>query len=151
MKEVSKKFGGDKATIVKDNVVVMDHVTLHKASDKFYQLRTTFDYTDVPRETILALASETLLIRWRTAFKSADKVDETSDNQTVLVAKMLKGAKPRMSKGEKLTRLLSDMTREEKEAILLQLMESNKGIDIVLQAVNEQEDDDNQGRGLDSI
>lgn len=130
MKEVTAK-SGEKATIVSGNVVTMDHVTLHKASDTHWQLRTTFDFENVSRETILKLASETLLIRWRTAFKNAETVDETADNQVVNVEKMLKGSKPRMSKKDKLTRTLADMSQAERLEMLAHLAELS-GIEIDL-------------------
>lgn len=125
MKTVGKT-GGEKATIVTADFgteqpggrVVMDHVTLHKATDVSYQLRTTFDFEGVNYSDILKLASETLVIRWRTAFKGADKVDDAADNQTVSVKKMLTGSKPRMSKQDKVAKVLADMTAEEKRAFI---------------------------------
>lgn len=152
MKIVSKKTGGNKAAIVtarelsitqsgvmfdSGSRVVMDHVTLHKATDEHYQLRTTFDFTDVDYKDVLRLAAETLVIRWRGAFKNADKVDETADNQIVNVKKQLRGAKPRMSREDKLTRIFAEMTKEEKAALLAQLS-ADSGIDHV--SDDEQED-----------
>jgi hypothetical protein len=120
LKVVDPKKGGEKAVIVKDNIVVMDHVTLHKATDVHYQLRTTFDFEGVAHSDILKLASETLVIRWRTAFKGAEKVDDAADNQIVKVKDMLKGSKPRMSKQDKVAKVLADMTPEEKRAFILE-------------------------------
>jgi hypothetical protein len=135
------KTGGEKATIVTaltveagsdtGSRVVMDHVTLHKATDVSYQLRTTFDFAGVKYEDILKLASETLVIRWRTAFKGADKVDDEADHQTVSVAKMLKGNKPRMSKQAKVAKVLADMTPEEKRAFILEHAKA-MGIEITM-------------------
>lgn len=131
MKEVKGKTNGTKSTVVQGNKVTCQHVTLHKATDTHWQLTTTFDFEGVSQDTILKLASETLVIRWRTAFKGADKVDETADNQVMSVAKMLKGSKPRMSKGEKMAKLLADMSPEEKKALLAHLA-SMSGTDVVL-------------------
>jgi hypothetical protein len=128
MKQIDPNKGGEKATIVTAGLlvddqdvgsrVVMDHVTLHKATDVSYQLRTTFDFEGVRYSDILKLASETLVIRWRTAFKGADKVDDAADNQVVSVLKMLKGSKPRMSKQQQVAKVLADMSPEEKRAFI---------------------------------
>lgn len=140
MKAVGKT-GGEKATIVTaltvgetgdtGSKVVMDHVTLHKASDVSYQLRTTFDFTGVEYKDILKLASETLVIRWRTAFKGAKTVDDIADNQLVNVRKMLSGSKPRMNKQEKVTNLLSSMSEADKRAFILEHAKA-MGIEIAL-------------------
>jgi hypothetical protein len=116
MKVLAKGQEAAKSTVVKGNVVTCVHSTLHKPTDTNYQLTTAFDFDGVGPDDILRLATETVLIRWRVAFKNAESVDDTSDNQTVKVKDMLKGAKPRMSKAARAAKVLSDMTPEEKAA-----------------------------------
>jgi hypothetical protein len=118
MKVLAKGAEANKSTTVKGNVVTCVHSTLHKPSDTNYQLTTTFDFSDVGPDDILRLATETVLIRWRVAFKNADSVDDTSDNQVVKVKDMLKGAKPRMSKAARALKTLSEMSDEEKAAFI---------------------------------
>jgi hypothetical protein len=138
MIKVNGKTGGTKATIVTGDTVTCDHVTFHPPTDSHWQLRTTFDFTDVSRETMLRLASETLVIRWRNAFKNADAVDETADNQTVSVKEMLKGSKPRMSKKNKLVRDLSDMSELERLEVLAHLAKLS-GLEVVLPTIESEE------------
>jgi hypothetical protein len=139
MKEVNGKTAGEKSTVVAGNLVRCVHTTLHKATDVNWQLTTTFDFEGVSQENILKLASETLVIRWRHAFKNAKEVDETADNQIVLVNKMLRGSRPRMSKAERFTRTLADMTPAEKQALLKQLA-ADQGIEIDLPEVDDEND-----------
>lgn len=106
---------------VKGTVVSFQHSTLHKGTKVHYLLNTGFDFKDVAQETILRLAGETLLIRWRTAFKDAETVDDAADKQVVKVAEMLKGRKPRMSKAEKVENLLESMSPDEAAAMLAAL------------------------------
>jgi len=113
LKKVSKSESYSRQATVTGQVVKFQHLTLHKASNVHYLLNTAFDFTGVNPEAILRLAGETLLIRWRTAFKDAEAVDDAADNQVVKVAEMLKGRKPRMSKAEKVENLAASMTQEE--------------------------------------
>lgn len=144
MKKVDKKFGGDKSTVVQGDNVVCEHVTLHKATDTYWQLHTTFDFTGVSRETILKLAAETLVIRWRTAFKNADKIDEESaDNQVVSVVKMLKGSKPRMSKADRAAKTLADMSDAEKIAFIREHAKA-LGIEVTLPETEEESNEEGE-------
>lgn len=130
MKKVSAK-AGERSLEVNGDVVKVVHTTLHKASNQHYVLTTSFDYTGINRETLLRIATETLLIRWRTAFKGAETVDETADNQVVNVQKMLKGSRPRMSKADRATKVLADMSVDEKRLVALQLAKE-LGIEVVI-------------------
>lgn len=113
LRKIGKNESYSRKAEVKGTVVTFDHLTLHKKSNVSYLLTTGFDFKDVPQETLLRLAGETLLIRWRTAFKDADAVDDNADKQVVKVAEMLAGRKPRMSKAEKVENLAANMTPEE--------------------------------------
>lgn len=113
MKQVAKNESYSRKAIVEGNVAKFEHLTLHKASGGHYLLTTSFDFKDVAIEHILRLAGETLLIRWRTAFKDAETVDDTADKQVVSVKDMLANKKPRMSKAEKVENLAANMTPEE--------------------------------------
>jgi len=119
MRKVDSKTGGEKATTLSGSVVTMQHTTFHKASDASYAMTTSFDFTGVPQEAIIKAAAEMLLIRWRTAFKNAEKLDETADNQTVNVLEMLSKGRKKLSSKEKLER-----TGLSKEEILALLAES---------------------------
>lgn len=121
LKKVSKNESYSRTAKVEGQIVRFQHNTLHKVSNVHYLLNTAFDFTGVDAATILRLAGETLLIRWRTAFKDAETVDDSADNQVVTVREMLKGRKPRMSKGEKAINLVASMTPEEQAALLATL------------------------------
>ena len=118
---VRNSSDGPKARIVQDNKVVCKHTTLHKATGKFYNLTTTFDFTDVSMARVLQLAAETLVIRWRTAFKNADKIDEGADNQVIEV-KDLRFGKIRFTRVQKAEKQFQDLTVEDKKALLAKLM-----------------------------
>lgn len=105
MREVETKTGGAKATIVNGDVVSMRHTTLHKASGKHFELSTTFDFTGVSEGRKQKLAAEMLLIRWRSAFKNAEKVDESADNEIVMVADMLAKGRAKLTPKQRLERL----------------------------------------------
>lgn len=113
LRKVSKSESYSRQAIVDKNTVKFQHLTLHKSSNVHYLLNTTFDFDKVDHKTLLRLAGETLLIRWRTAFKDAETVDDAADNQVVAVAAMLKGRKPRMSKADKVENLAATMSQEE--------------------------------------
>jgi len=121
MREVKSSADSAKSRVVKENIVTCQHVTMHKPSGKFYALTTSFDFTEVAHERLLRLAAETLLIRWRIAFKNADKVDDTADNQMVEVAD-LRTAKPRFTKAQKAVKAFGDLSPEEKTILLEKLM-----------------------------
>src|SRR5215207_9558454 len=121
MKAIKKGEGYPRSVKVEGRKVFFEHSTLNKPSNVHYALRTGFNFENVPDDVILRLAGETLLIRWRTAFKNAEKIDSSADNQLVGVVKMLTGRKPRMSKAERAERLLQDMPAAEKIALLQRL------------------------------
>lgn len=121
MKQVKKGETISRTAKVEGQKVWFTHLTLHKPSGVHYALRTGFDFTGVPDEVVRRLAGETLLIRWRTAFKNAEKIDDSADNQLNNVVKMLSGRKPRMTKAERAERLVQDMTSAEKIALLQRL------------------------------
>lgn len=123
LRKVGKNESYSRKASVDKGVVSFEHLTLHKKSNVHYLLNTSFDFANVPQETILRLAGETLLIRWRTAFKDADAVDDTSDKQVVKVAEWLKGKKPRMSKAERVENTFDDMTPEEQARVLKALQD----------------------------
>lgn len=104
--------------------VSFQHLTLHAATETFYLLNTTFDFSGVTQQQLLRLAGENRLIAWRTAFKGADKVDETADNQVVDVAKWLSKVRaPKMSTGDAITNLAGKLTKEQLRAKIEELME----------------------------
>ena len=70
---------------------------------------------------VLQLAAETLVIRWRTAFKNADKIDEGADNQVIEV-KDLRFGKIRFTRVQKAEKQFQDLTVEDKKALLAKLM-----------------------------
>lgn len=114
MKAIGKKDSYERKASVEGSFVRFQHLTLHAASNTHYLLNTTFNFTDVPTSVLLRLAGENRLIAWRTAFKNADKVDDTADNQTVDVAKWLSKARaPRMSAGEAIVNLAGKLTKEQ--------------------------------------
>lgn len=113
LRKVGKNESYSRQAAVDGQKVSFQHLTLHKGTNVHYLLNTGFDFTGVEPKTILRLAGETLLIRWRTAFKDAEAVDDSADHQIVKVADMLKGRKPRMSKSEKVENLAATMTPEE--------------------------------------
>lgn len=121
MKVIKKGEGYPRTTKVDGKKVFFEHSTLNKPSNVHYALRTGFNFENVPEDVILRLAGETLLIRWRTAFKNAEKIDSSADNQLVGVVKMLTGRKPRMSKAERAERLIQDMPAAERIALLQRL------------------------------
>ncbi len=121
MRQVKKGESVPRTAKVEGNRVFFQHLTLHKPSGVHYLLRTGFDFTGVPEEAIKRLAGETLLIRWRTAFKNAEKIDDSADNQLESVAKMLSGRKPRMTKAERADKLVQEMTSAERIALLQKL------------------------------
>jgi hypothetical protein len=121
MKQVRKGETIARTAKVEGLKVWFQHLTLHKPSGAHYALRTGFDFANVPQEAILRLAGETLLIRWRTAFKNAEKIDDSADNQLNNVVKMLSGRKPRMTKTERAERLFEDMSAAERIALLQKL------------------------------
>jgi len=125
MLQVETKTGGEKATIVKGDVVIMQHTTLHKATDTNYAMTTTFDFAGVSRDDILKCAAEMLLIRWRTAFKNSEAVDESSDNQTVKVVEMLAKGRKKLSKTEKVKKL--GLSVEDLKKLLAEAEESEEG------------------------
>jgi hypothetical protein len=98
------------------------HTTLHKASGKHFALSTTFDFTGVSEQDILKAATEMLLIRWRTAFKNAEKVDDSADNQHVMVSDMLRNNRPRFSKEERVNKAVQALSSDDKKALLAKLM-----------------------------
>ena len=128
MRIVKKTDTFERTATVQDNKVKFCHTTLHKASDNTYALTTTFDFTGASQQDILRLAAETLLIRWRTTFKNADKVDDSADNTTVNVVKMLSGSKPKMTSEQRREKMISEMTTEEKIALIARLQELQKQI-----------------------
>lgn len=121
MKVIKKGEGYPRSVKVDGRKVFFEHSTLNKPSNVHYALRTGFNFENVPDDVILRLAGETLLIRWRTAFKNAEKIDSSADNQLVGVVKMLTGRKPRMSKAERAERLIQDMPAAERIALLQRL------------------------------
>lgn len=121
MKQVKKGEAVSRTAKVEGNRVFFQHLTLHKATGARYLLRTGFDFDGVPADAIKRLAGETLLIRWRTAFKNAEKVDDTADNQLVSVVKMLSGRKPKMTKTERAEKLFDGMSAAERIALLQKL------------------------------
>lgn len=116
MRKVETKTGGEKATVVNGLVVKMQHTTYHKASDSHFAMTTSFDFADVSEEDIRKMAAEMLLIRWRTAFKNSEKVDEKADGETVKVAEMLKKSRSKLTLAEKVKRL--GVSKEELLALL---------------------------------
>ena len=101
-----KSFPGKKAEYerkcsVDGTLVKFQHATFNKKTNRTYILTTDFDFTGVPHKTVERLAAETLLIRWRTAFKNAEKVDDSANGTVVKVTDMLKGRKPRMSREQR--------------------------------------------------
>ena len=126
LRKVGKNESYSRKAVVDKGVVFFEHLTLHKKSNVHYLLKTAFDFKDVPQDTILRLAGETLLIRWRTAFKDAETVDDNADNQTVKVVEWLKGKKPRMSKAEKVENLLESMSADEASKMLAALQKKLK-------------------------
>src|SRR6185295_7622373 len=112
MRYVKNSSDGEKARIVQGNTVLCKHTTLHKASGKYLNLMTSFDFEGVNQDRILKLAAETLLIRWRTAFKDADTIDEGADNQVIEV-KSQKFGKIRFTKAQKAAKAFEDMPVEE--------------------------------------
>lgn len=123
MKQVKKGESVSRTARVEGQKVFFQHLTLHKPTGAHYLLRTGFDFAGVPQDAILRLAGETLLIRWRTAFKNAEKIDDSADNQVQLVTKMLQGRKPRMTKQERAEKLFEDMSSAEKLALLRKLQD----------------------------
>ena len=121
MRKVDSKTGGTKATTVNGSVVVMQHTTYHKATDASYAMTTTFDFQDVSADDIIKAAAEMYLIRWRTAFKNAEKLDETADGQTVKVAELIAKGRKKLSPAERLAR-----TGLSKEDILALLTETEE-------------------------
>ena len=126
LRKVGKNESYSRKAEVKGKVVSFQHLTLHKKSNVHYLLDTAFDFTGVEEEKLLRLAGETLLIRWRTAFKDADAVDDNADKQTVKVSEMLAGRKPRMSKAEKVENLLEQMDPDEAAKMLAALQKKLK-------------------------
>lgn len=121
LKQVKKGEAISRTAKVEGLKVWFQHLTLHKPSGVHYALKTGFNFDGVPQDAILRLAGETLLIRWRTAFKSAEKIDDSADNQLNSVVKMLTGRKPRMTKTERAERLFEDMSSAERIALLQKL------------------------------
>lgn len=121
LRKVGKNESYSRKAVVEKGVVSFEHLTLHKGSNVHYLLKTAFDFKDVAQDAILRLAGETLLIRWRTAFKDAEAVDDGADNQIVSVKEMLAGRKPRMSKSEKVENLLDSMSADEAQKMLASL------------------------------
>lgn len=121
MKQVKKGETISRTAKVQGNQVWFNHLTLHKPSGVHYALRTGFNFENVPEDVKLRLAGETLLIRWRTAFKNAEKIDDSADNQLNSVVKMLTGRKPRMTKAERADRLVQEMSSAERIALLQKL------------------------------
>lgn len=124
--EVDTKFAGEKGKSVErtqeGNILVRcRHTTLHQATGKYFNLTTTFDWKDVTPDDILKQATETMLIRWRTAFKDADTVDGDADNQVISVKQMLKGQRPKFTKAQRVERVVDSMTPDEKRALLQKL------------------------------
>ena len=122
LKQVKKGETIARTAKVEGDTVWFNHLTKHRPSGVHYALRTGFDFANVPRAAILRLAGETLLIRWRTAIKDAEKVDDIVDNQLNSVVKMLTARKPRMSKAEQASALAKELSPDAKRALLKQLM-----------------------------
>ena len=116
LRKVDSKTGGEKATVLSGSVVTMKHTTYHKATDASYAMTTAFDFAGVPQEAIIKAAAEMLLIRWRTAFKNAEALDESADGQTVSVKDMLAKGRKKLSAAEKLDR--TGLSRAEILALL---------------------------------
>lgn len=121
LKAIKKGESAPRSAKVEGDVVRFQHLTLHKPSGVHYALTTSFDFAGVPADVIKRLAGETLLIRWRGAFKNAEKVDDTADNTVQNVLQMLKGRKPRMSKLERIDKLATEISKAEKIALLRKL------------------------------
>lgn len=143
MKQVKKGESVSRTARVDGQKVFFQHVTLNRPSGVQYLLRTGFDFTGVPDEVVRRLAGETLLIRWRTAFKDAKKVDDAADNQLVSVVKMLAGRKPRLSKAERVEKLVPDLSAAEKIALLQRLQAEIGEIDEQDEDETEEEEEEN--------
>lgn len=146
MKQVKKGESISRTAKVDGNKVWFTHLTLHKPTGAHYALRTGFNFEGVSEEAIKRLAGETLLIRWRTAFKNAERIDDSADNQLVSVVKMLSGRKPRMTKAERAERLFEDMTGAERIALLQRLQaqldtDDEKELDEIEEEEEETEDE----------
>lgn len=141
MREVKGKVSDSRSLTVLGNVATVVHTTLHKATEKHFELRTVFDFADVPQDRIIALATETLVIRWRTAFKNAETVDDSCEKETVKVKEMLKGKKPRMSRSAKAVSLMETMSKEDLQK-LLQEQAKKLGIEIVLPTEKDKKDEE---------
>lgn len=116
MKIVDSKTGGEKTTVVNGDVVTMQHTTFNRATDSHYAMTTSFDFAGVSRDAILKLAAETLVIRWRTAFKTADDITDFEDGETIEVAAMLAKGRQKVSRVQKAQKL--GLSREELLALL---------------------------------
>ena len=121
MRKVTKATSVERTAVVQGQVVKFQHVTLNRPSNTKYVLQTAFDFAGVQQDQILRLAGETLLIRWRTAFKEADTIDDNADGQVVKVTKMLQGRKPRMSASQKVEKLAGTLSREQLIALQQQI------------------------------
>lgn len=121
MEIVKNSSDGAKARTVIGEKVVCKHTTLNKPSGKHYNLTTTFDFSEVTRARLLVLAAETVLIRWRHAFKDADTITDDADNQEVSSEDIMRGRAPRFSKAEQFEKYFQELDAEQRKVMLARL------------------------------
>lgn len=97
-------------TGVTDDITSVHHVTKHKTGDIVCDWK--FDFADVSREQLIRLATRSLVIDARNAFKKLKVVGE-AHTHTYEVAEMIKTQKRGKSNSEKVQALLANMSPEE--------------------------------------
>ena len=128
--------GSPKFTRVDDSIVTCQHSTLHQPSGVVFELTTTLDFTDVSQSDILKLAADTVLIRWRGAFKKA-KVSDPEDieavaeelsgfnNRRITVAKMLQRSRAKLTPEQRAAKIKAEQSPE----VLAALLELARSLD----------------------
>ncbi|PCJ26694.1 MAG: hypothetical protein COA94_04675 [Rickettsiales bacterium] len=109
--------------MVVDNVVTLHHVTRH-GQDVDVVMDWGFDFTDVPTSKLMELASRSLVIDCRNAWKKQSEPIATGEEQTsqvFLVSDLLTKQKRGKTVSEKVGALVEGMSPEDIAALLKQV------------------------------
>lgn len=129
MKIVTSKDTVKKWTKVEGDVVTRHHVTVHgEGSDRVnVELTWKFDFTGVPREAILELASRAVLIGTRPRFRSTPRsAIEEWDNKTISVAEYLERERGPVDPAARIRAAAAKLSPEQLAELLKELEEQTK-------------------------
>ncbi len=110
----------ERTVTIDHDVVTRHHVTAHKSGK--CPMIWNFDFTDVPHDAILELASRAVLIGERPTFKNcAVRNIPEWNGKTFRVADFIARERGKTSKADKITSLFAGLNDDEKADLLAQL------------------------------